>query len=91
MKEEKDEIVGVKEEKGASEMKGEEGDLIVDMKEVNAMKGEQGGKIVGMVDVMKGEKEDQIVGGCDRRECCVCDEGQGQRLDCGCEREHCVR
>ena len=50
VKEEKDKIVGVKEEKVASEMKGEEGDLIVSLKEVYAMKGKEGGQIVGMVE-----------------------------------------
>ena len=59
MKEEKDEIVGVKEEKAASEMKGEQGDLIVGMKEVNVMKGEEGGQIVGMVEEVV---EDHLVG-----------------------------
>ena len=38
-----------------------------------------------MMCAVKGEKEDQIVGGCERKECCVCNEGRGQRLDCGCE------
>ena len=50
VKGEKDKIMGVKEEKVASEMKGEEEDLIVSLKEVNAMKGKEGGQFVGMVE-----------------------------------------
>ena len=80
VKEEKDKIVGVKEEKVASEMKGEEGDLIVSLKEVNAMKGKEGGQIVGMVEDVVEEESRELCGGCDRSGC-----GEG----CGGPRRGC--